>query len=293
MTLVLDDDAKQALAPLGSRLRSLIDTAHDEAVRLHSSELTVEHLLCAAMRDEDCAAYDVVCHAFADPDTIYEETLALAPGLLVVASASTLPFSPGSVLALHAAYSAAREAGTEVDTSRVLAEARAASSEGQRQTLDGLGFRSSDLPEPASPPGWPRDAGSFFASFDETAKRAVSGSNRVANSLRSRSIAPAHLLLGCLQADESLASRTGLTFSRARMALAHDHEDATPAEARDLRLGADLRSFLSGLPAGSDTLAFLAALHSPATEDVSNLLGRHKVSADLLKRSEGAFTDPA
>lgn len=293
MTIAWNDESRALVERLGSHLVGLLDAAHSEALRLHSSELTIEHLLCAAMRDEDCAAHEVVCHAFADPDTIYEEALALAPGLLVVASASTLPFSPASVRALHSAHAKSRERNESVQTLRLATESFFAMTDSQRETLSALGFRDAALEEASPRSDWPEDAGSFFAQFDDVAKRAVSGSNRAAAALRAQTIGPAHILLGCLQADEPLATSLGLNFSRARLTLARDHEDPTPAEARELTLGPELTAFLRALPQGADSRAFLEALHGPATQDLGTLLQRHKVSPDLLQRSVEAFSDPA
>ena len=292
MTESRSKQSSTVLEQLGPRLVHLVEAARKEALRLHSSELTIEHLVCAAMKDEDCAAHEAVCHAFADPDTVFEEVLALAPGLLVVASASTLPFSEGAVRALHSTYIAARKIGqAPLSTRDLAAEAFAALTTHQIDLLTTLGLAAQKL-SPATPStDWPSFDGSFFSHFDAQAKRALSHSNRVAAGLTASEIGPVHLLLGCLQADEKLAEELSVSFSRARLTLTQDHEDPTLPQARRLPLSAALTEFLVGLSPGADSLDMLAALHGPGTEDLAVLLSRHKVTPELLKRAVGAFHD--
>jgi len=291
MSLLLDDRGRKAFDNLAPRLLLLTQNAATQALRLHASEVTLEHLLCAAMRDEDCAAYEVVCHAFADPETVFDESLALAPGLLVVASASTLPFSEGAVRALYGSYRAARlKDEAEVSCGRVIVCAFEALSESQRSLLRAIGFEpkwsSSDSTSSEAP-----DPGSLFSHFDEDAKKALSRGNRAASSLRATEIGPAHLFLGCLQTDEALASTLGLNFSRARLTLSQDHADPTPVPERELALDSGLLELLEDLPDGADSLGLLAALHSGKAADLGTLLMRHKVTPELLARSETAFRD--
>lgn len=293
MSLNLDDRARQAYDRLAPRLVQLTEQAACEALRLHADEVAIEHLLCAAMRDEDSAAYEVVSHAFADPDTIFEESLALAPGLLVVASASTLPFSEGAVRALFRALSEAHAAGAdEVSPIHLIATAYHAMSEPQQALLAAIRFEASGLLTLAANGKPPVKANSLFALFDETAKKALSRSNRAAASLRANEIGPAHLFMGCLQMDEPLAEELGLTFSRARLTLGQDHLDPTVAPERSLALDATLLALLEKLPSGADSLGLLAALHAGGDADLATLLGRHKVTAELLERSKQAFQDP-
>ncbi len=291
MSLLLDDRARKAFDKLAPRLLLLTQNAATQALRLHANEVTLEHLVCAAMRDEDCAAYEVVCHAFADPDTVFDESLALAPGLLVVASASTLPFSEGAVRALYGSYHAARSKDEEeVSTARVIVCAFEAMSESQRALLRAIGFEpkwsSSDAASAQAP-----DPSSLFSHFDENAKKALSRGNRAAASLRAGEIGPVHLFLGCLQTDEALATTLGLNFSRARLTLSQDHADPIPVPEREVSLDSGLLELLEELPTGADSLGLLAALHSEKAADLGTLLMRHKVTPELLARSQTAFRD--
>src|SRR5688572_3141726 len=100
------DAAARALAPHG---RALLAAARDFALSIHAEELGPEHLLCALMADAEGAARRAVEHAFADPETIAGEVLAMASGILVSGSAASLPFSPGGVRALEGARALAAE----------------------------------------------------------------------------------------------------------------------------------------------------------------------------------------
>ena len=63
------------------------------ALRLHAEELAIEHLFASLLEDEECGATRLVLHAFADPETLAVEVLALCPGIMVVGSEHCLPFS--------------------------------------------------------------------------------------------------------------------------------------------------------------------------------------------------------
>ena len=98
--------ALENLTPTGRRL---VEATRRLALEIHADEVGREHLLMALMKDEDCAAHRAVVHAFADPETIAAETLAMASGILVSGSAASLPFSPRGVKALEAARALAAE----------------------------------------------------------------------------------------------------------------------------------------------------------------------------------------
>ena len=76
-------------------LSKYLQSAHAEAtelaLKLHSDEVTLEHLTCALLSDEESAICELVEHAFADPETLYEDALALTPGILVVGSGPHAP----------------------------------------------------------------------------------------------------------------------------------------------------------------------------------------------------------
>ena len=82
-------------------LSTYLQAAHARAVELaltlHSEEVTLEHLICALLSDEESAICELIEHAFADPETLYEDALALTPGILIVGSSATRPFSVRAV----------------------------------------------------------------------------------------------------------------------------------------------------------------------------------------------------
>src|SRR5262245_18257872 len=105
--------------------RASLTRARKLALRLHAEELSPEHWLAALLEDEDYAATRTVLHAFADPETIGVEVLALCEGIMVVGSGRTLPFSVLGVEALRAARStAAARRGRQVVVEDVFSAAR-------------------------------------------------------------------------------------------------------------------------------------------------------------------------
>ena len=144
------DDARirDALARLAPYAREIVRRAGDEALAIHADVVAVEHLLLALMGDEDCAAHRVVLHAFADPETVALEALAVAPGVLVVASESTRPFSTRAVEALASARRRAAEGAlAEVGVEHVLLTAVEALPDAGRDALLAAGL---ERPEPVA-----------------------------------------------------------------------------------------------------------------------------------------------
>lgn len=275
---------------------ALLDRAGELALRLHADEVGPEHLLCALMADEECAAHRAVVHAFADPGTIGEETLALAAGILISGSAVSLPFSTGAVRALEAARLHARGRGeAQVRPSHLLATALQVLPEELREELDEAGYEPAGLPTGAPPPAAddpPRPSGSLFASYSEEARKALSGAARLARQDRLGSIGPAHLALACLLEEPGLGRGCGLSASRARLLFRGRSEDTTPPPARALPPDEGLLGLLERLEAGAGSLALLAGLLSEDTPELARLLARHRVSAALLERAGTAFQDP-
>ncbi len=289
------DLADRELAPLLARLhphaRELLTRAGVHALRLHADSVSPEHLLTALMDDPDCAAHAAVLHAFADPATIADEALAISPGLMVVASGSTLPFSPRAAEAIARARSRALAEGyREVAVGDLLAQAELELDEGVRDSLCAAGLRKatdSRSEGPAPPLG-----SAVFKSFSASAKRVLSAANRMAAAERATAISPAHLLLGCLKEDAEVASTVGLSFHRARTLLAGRMADESSPRPRSLPPDPALIEFLRGLAAGSDSLELLARFHSGKTPELAGILTRSKVTTLLMDRARQAFRDP-
>ncbi len=290
MSLDLED---RDLAPLLARLqpyaRDLLRRSGVHAVRLHADSVTPEHLLSVLLDDPDSAAHAAILHAFADPATISSEALAISPGLMIVASGSTLPFSPRCVEALARARRRSEAAGAaSVELGDVLLEAVRGLDPAAREALHAAGLVAAGTPspEPATPsPG-------LFKHFTTPAKRALSAANRVAAGEHAAAISPAHLLLGCLAEEPANSVAGGITVHRARAILAGRTADASAPQARLLKADAALLGLLGGVQPGSDSLGLLARFLSPETPELALILTRSKVTAAFLERARGAFQDP-
>jgi hypothetical protein len=283
----------QRLAPYA---RASLERAEGLARRLHSEELAPEHWLAALLADEECGATRIVLHAFADPATIGAEILALCPGIMVVGSGHTLPFSVTALDALRATRARAdQRAETTVEPEDLCLCAGSALPNAARERLTALaGARPAALwlAEPPSGAATAEPAGSLFHTYSPTALRALGASARAASSLARSAIAPAHLLLGCLEADGELRTRTGLTAPRARLVLAGLDEDLTPLPARPLGASVGLVEMLRALPERSDSSAALGWFLSSGSAEVVALLKRQKVTLPLWERCHGVFSDP-
>lgn len=292
MSLDLED---RELAPLLGRLhlyaRFLLARAGLHALRLHADAVTPEHLLSALMDDAGSAAHAAVLHAFADPATISDEALAISPGLMVVASGSTLPFSPRATLVLSRARSISLGTGRkEVLLLDLVGQAEKSLDEALRGALREAGL--STIPD-STPEGHEPPLGSaVFKSFSAGAKRALSGANRMAAAEHAPSISPAHLFLAGLKEDPDLAASLGVSFHRARALLAGRTADESAPAPRTMPPDPALLAFLRDLEPGSDSLDLLARFHSGATPELAGILNRSKVTAALLERVRAAFRDP-
>jgi hypothetical protein len=261
----------------------------------HAEEIAPEHWLTALLEDEECAATRVVLHAFADPETIGIEVLALCTGIMLVGSDRTLPFSVLGVEALEAARAGAvARTGARVEPADLFQASLARIASELRARIALLPGAVLLLEATASPPGegcLPA-GGPLFRHFSERTLRALGASGRAAASLARSAIGPAHLLLGVLEVDAELRERTGLTPSRVRMACSGLDEDPTPLPER--RLGGDerLRSLLAALPPAAETLDVLGWLLEHGSEELIALLRRQKVTSALFLRCRGAYQDP-
>jgi hypothetical protein len=285
------DDPRLAphLARLQPYARGLVARAAEHALRLHADAVTPEHLLSTLMEDPRTAAHAAVLHAFADPATIAEEALAISPGLMVVASGSTLAFSPRAAEALARADADAE--GREVDVARILAAAglrprrgspprapRGRVQRGDPGSVGGRRRRSLRDSSTASPrPG-------SACSRRRTASRPGSGRPRSRTSTCSspacRRIPPSRIGSAWGSGERGCCSRRG---------------PATTAPFVRVRCPPipSLIAFLEGVPPGSDSLSLLARFAGGGTPELAQILVRSKVTAALLERARNAFQDPA
>jgi hypothetical protein len=294
-TAALDWRAEaERLAPYA---QASLGRAAELARRLHAEELVPEHWLAALLADEDCGATRIVLHAFADPGTIGGEVLALCPGIMVVGSGRTLPFSVRALAALHGAreLAAARSAASLEPGDLCLAASRVLD---PRVAARLAPLADADLEAAGEAAGAAKAAllavpsRSLFENYSQTGLRALGASARAAGTLGRTAIAPAHLVLGCLEADEGLRQRTGLTAVRARLAFAGLDEDPTPLPERNLAASGALRDLLRSLPHASGTVAVLGWFLASGSGELVALLKRQKVTWSLFERCRDAFSDP-
>lgn len=316
MTLHLDaPDLAPLVAPLSAYGRKLVEGAGREALRLFADEVEPEHLLLVALADEENAAHRACLHAFADPETIVQEALALASGILVVGSAAALPFSPRAVVALRAARSqAAAQGAAELDGDRLLAASVSELEPQAARALVEAGYTppSASAPQPgvalregesSAVPAGPEAPGSkglsaadpLFRDTTSEARRVLSSAARIALRDEQPAIAPAHVVLAALENDRERATRCGLTAARARLLLQGRSADPSEPPRRELRASDTFREYLSSLPPGAGSIAMLLGLLEPESVtsrgEISLLLARHRVTRALLERSMG-MPDP-
>lgn len=288
--------ARTAAQRLAAHARSTLERAEALALRLHADEVVPEHWLAALLEDEDCAATRIVLHAFADPATIGAEVLALCPGIMVVGSGRTLPFSVRGVRALRAARRGAAARGADTLEVGDLFTAACAELElrarERLEPLAGVALGAGGEPDPASGGQALSAEGTLFRNYSPAGLRALGASARAAGGLGRAAIAPAHLLLGALEVDEGLRARTGLTASRARLALSGQDEDPTPLSPRPLPWGSELETLVAALPEGSETSAVLGWLLERGKSELVLLLQRQKVTPALYARCRTSFRDP-
>ena len=288
---------------LSAYSREVLERAGVHALRLHADAVTPEHLLWTLMEDAASGATAVVRHAFADPQTIASEALAISPGVMVVGSGSTLPFSPLGLRALIAARSAAAASGdSEVDERRLLIESTALLAPELQRAVRDAGV-AIDAPDGSANPSGRvttsagaaggervRDAGPLFKSFSTGAKRALSTANHLAAAARHTAIAPAHIVLACVKNAPSASSTA--TFARVRAALEGRAADATPLEPRAMPADPALLEFLTGVEPPAGTVEILVHYLDGGTPELAGILIRHKVSRELVARVRAAFADP-
>jgi len=283
----------QRLAPYA---RDSLERAAALAARLHAEEISPEHWLVALLEDESCAATRAVLHAFADPETIGTEMLALCTGIMVVGSGRTLPFSVLGVSALRSARVKARARGaSEIEPADLLLAAVAELAPELRDRLALLaGIRLEHaIVAPSATGTTPLDdTGPLFRNYSPDALRTLAASCRVAASLERTSIGPVHLCLGSLDADRALGERTGLSSVRLRMVVSGVDADETPLPRRVLPGDERLPELLRELPSGAETLDVLSWCMAHGREEVTALLRRQKITPAVVERCRGTYRDP-
>lgn len=290
MNAAIDDPRFTALQDrLGDYGAYTLDRGVALARRLHAGELSPEHVLAAMLDDEDCGATRLVLHAFADPDTLGIEVMALCDGIMVVRSSGSLPFSVRAVGALEKAHHEASHRGSEtVAPIDVLCSAWRSLSGEVRACLQAL-----DSTVGPPPPREGRNTSRhLFAVFDDTARRALGRAARAASEHHRDAISPAHLILGVLEADDSIAAATRLTPQAARFALTDVDDDPTPLPERPLPVAEELFELFAPLPDGAGTSAMLGRFLGEGTEEVRALLIRQKITPALYERAGESFSDP-
>jgi len=266
--------------------------AAELALRLHADTLSREHLACALLADEESAICELVEHAFADPESLYADALALAPGILIVGSNATCSFSVRAVRAARAAVELARSAGlSEVSPACVLCAAHAELSEEAVIALTEAGFD----PEAVSLDGERGDLSEgthLFHPYGDEARRALTGASRLAVKAGRGALSPADLLAAALGEDADLARSLGIDKGSAVSLLRPFADDPTPPEPRDLVDEEELSELMASLPPDAGSLDFLERILERPAEELAQVFLRQKVTPALLERSRASFVDP-
>jgi len=287
----LDSSIAPQVEHLHPYLKTGLERAATRALRLHAEYITLEHLVGALMEDEWSAAYDVVEHAFADPETLSKELLALSPGVMVVGSHATLPFS---VLALRALRRTVAERGDPEQKVEPVAIARAAVAalpQDVQGALAEAGYRGAGATS-QNVQDVEVDHSSPFKHFAKESLQLLSRANTAAEAAREPSIGPAQLVLAAVTGWDEVRRECGLSTTGARSVLQGKTADPTPAPERALSIDEELETFLGQLAPGAGSIAVLSACHSAGTAELMELLLRHKVTTALLERCAATFEDP-
>jgi len=292
MTLAIDGELAPLLEKLGPYARGAVDHAAAVALHLHADELTPEHLLVSVLEDEECGATRLVLHAFGDPETIGIEVLALCPGIMVVGSERSLPFSAGGVELLERARASAAERGDRlVDLPHLYAAAAERLPEEAASVLRAGGPSPRDSGRQDSGAGDEESVagdGPLFRFFAQEARKALGAACRQATRLDRDEISPVHLVLGCLSVDDEFDGA-----ARVR-SLLRGHDTAPSRRARrEIPADAGLRRLLGTLPTRAGTVQILGWIIAHGGDEVRALLHRQRITPKLLEHAGKSFEDPA
>ena len=267
-------------------------SAAELALSLHADAVSREHLVCVLLSDEESALSELVEHAFADPETLHQDALALAPGILVVGSGATMPFSVRAVRAARRAVKLAQGAGLScVTPACVLKAASEELSSDALAQLKGAGC----LPTGVKLEGEQGDlpAGThLFHPFNDEARRTLTSASRLAAKVGRGTLTPADLVVGALSEDADLSRTFGADSASATALLRPFAEDMTPPLPRDLTDDEELAQLWSSLAEGAGSLEVLDVILREPDEELAQVFLRQKVTAELLERSRQTFVDP-
>ena len=266
--------------------------ATELSLSLHADVVSREHLVCALLSDEESALCELVEHAFADPETLHQDALALAPGILVVGSGATKPFSVRAVCAARGAVELARSAGlSQVTPACVL---KAACEELPPEALARLKETGCD-PATVTLEGEQGELPSgthLFHPFNDEARRTLTSASRLAAKAERGSLTPADLVAGALGEDSSLSRSFGADTGSAAALLRSFAEDSTPPPPRDLQDDEELSQLWSSLSESAGSLEVLDIILSEPEGELAQVFLRQKVTSELLERSKATFVDP-
>lgn len=286
----LPPEMSERLERLGPYAAHTLRRAARFGLKLHADEVHVEHLLATLLEEDHSAAGQTIIHAFADPETIRSEVMALCPGILVIGSKRSLPFSVRGVAAMELSRAKARSLGAaRIEPLHLLLSALDQLPEALAAGLVELGL-SAEPQEVFEGPELVPLTGPLLRFFDVDARRSLSAACHQAVRLGRDAISPAHLMMGCLETVEG--GLIGLSASRAKMFLGGRDDDSSPLPERALPFTEALLKLLAGLPEGASTADLLAAVVAQGSLELRGLLERQKVTLTLLKHTQGAFCDP-
>lgn len=279
---------------LSPYLQRMLVAAHVRALEIHADELAREHLMERLYADDDSALHAAVLDAFADPEGMAVESLALSPGILVVGAGQATPFSTLAIQAVRAARRIAIERGAEEITLReVLLGALEVLPDETRAALHAAGLQTAPLAGDALLRSSSiRESGHLFHAFANDARKMLVAAAREATSAEEPSISPARLFMSALQADRESAAACGLTSHRARLVLDGGTMDLTPPPQRELPLDPAFGAFLSALPPGAGSIDVALALLNEPRHELAQILIRQKVGVDRLRAARSVFADP-
>ena len=286
--------AAEAVDALSDYLRVEMERAARHALRLHADEITCEHLFTTVMEDEDSAAHGAILFGFGDPPTLAVEALALSPGILVVGSGTSLPFSPLGVRALFRARErAARDGLAAVDTALMLVECVEDLDAEAREGLREAGYDpkgAEDFPTSDTPVTTERG---LFSAFDDGARRTLGLACRIASRADEIAIAPGHIVRACVESEPPLVEKVGLRSRDVPRVLAGRDRDASTPPERPLAPDEELLTFLESLPPGAGTLELLSAYSDHGPEGLAEILRRNRIGPELVARAQTAYRDPS